>query len=158
MASDSSCEETRGPVLIARLPGACQRFQVRLAGGDARRQCETAWTRRSGSPPLALGFLLIGEVLWCNNGVTMAAVSVVGPPEAPLPPPEHVVWRLVRNGRELCAVLLAQPDGVELRQILDRRVVLRSQRFFITDVGHAIDDAVTQAREVWLARGWTWIE
>ena len=88
----------------------------------------------------------------------MAAVSVVAPPEAPLPPPEHVVWRLVRNGRELCAVLLAQPDGVELRQILDRRVVLRSQRFFITDVGHAIDDAVTQAREVWLARGWTWIE
>jgi hypothetical protein len=93
------------------------------------------------------------------DGVTMAAVSVgVRPHEAPLPPPEHVVWRLVRNGHELRAVLRAQPEGVELRQMLDSQVVLRSQLFFLTDVGQAIDEAVTQALELWLSRGWTRVE
>ena len=75
-----------------------------------------------------------------------------------VPPPEHVVWRLVRNGHELRAVLRAQPEGVELRQMLDSQVVLRSQLFFLTDVGQAIDEAVTQALELWLSRGWTRVE
>jgi hypothetical protein len=88
----------------------------------------------------------------------MPAVSVGNPsPEVPLPPPEHVVWRLVRNGRELRAVLRAKPDGIELREMLDSRV-LRSQVFFLTDVGPAIDETVTQHLQLWLSRGWTQVE
>jgi hypothetical protein len=90
----------------------------------------------------------------------MAAPVSVGirPPEAPLPPPEHVAWRLVRHGRELRAELRAQSNGVELRYVLDGKMVLWSQVFFVTDVGQAIDEAVTQALELWLSRGWTRVD